>query len=87
MVSESGMFVKRLSTSKLAIYKFLQFLITRTSSTNEVLFLTVYSLTVNCSRMGTKYLAILKEGVLYAAKMGLNWKFVKKFSLWILGRP
>ena len=53
--------------------------------TKEWVLSTVQSLIARGERIGTSDSTSLKEGVLYAANIGLNWNLVEKSDLWILG--
>ena len=48
---------------------------------------TVWLFVANFDKIGTKNCANLKQGLLYAAKIGRNWNWVAKLGLCILGKP
>ena len=79
--------MNKFSTSNEAIIRVSEPYILLISSQKAYELYTEYWLVVKSARTSTRYLAILKAGVLYAANIGLNRNFVAKSILWILGNP
>ena len=68
IISLTGMFVNRFSTSKRAIYMLSLAVSRRTSLAIPYLYFIMKSFTVSGERIETRYLASLKAGVLQADK-------------------
>ena len=82
IVSVNGTLVYKLSTSKEAINNLSLFLLYGFSwGTKVAEFLTEYWLSANGMMTEEINLASLKQGLLYAAKIGLNWNLVPKSCL------
>ena len=82
IVSVNDTLVYKLSTSNEAINNFSLFLLYGFSwGTKVEEFLTEYWLSANGTMTEDINLASLKQGLLWAAKIGLNWNFVPKLGL------
>ena len=79
------MLVNKDSTSRLAIYSELSFVVISLTRLKESL--TVNSLWVRDSNIGIKNLAILYPGVFIADRIDWNFSKLLTTGLWILGLP
>ena len=78
------MLVNKDSTSRVAIYRELSYLISLAKLKESLI---VNLLWVRGSSIGIKNLAILYLGVFIADKIGLNFAKLLTTNLWILGLP